>query len=67
VAVADPAGTLVMNPTPTDPPAVHLLGASSAGVLYRANAQAWGICTTWAKPAGAAPFAVDAGYQAMVG
>jgi len=56
-----------MNPTPTDPPAVHLLGASSAGVLYRANAQAWGICTTWAKPAGAAPFAVDAGYQAMVG
>jgi hypothetical protein len=66
-AVADPAGTLVVNPTPTDPPVVDILGASSAGVLYRVrNPQDW-YSKTWAKPAGAAAFRVDDGYQALVG
>ena len=47
VAMADPAGTVPVNQIPTLRPGISVLGASSAGVLYRSSGR-----RTWVAASG---------------
>jgi hypothetical protein len=54
VAMADPAGTVPVNQIPTLRPGISVLGASSAGVLYRVERPPYmgGSQWTYLKPTG---------------
>jgi len=63
-AVADPAGTRLLNANPTDRPSIRILGASGAGLLYQVTNRDYGWNTErWVKPAGAAAFRLGTGFE----
>lgn len=67
-AAADPGGTRVLNPTPTDKSYVRILGASAQGLLYKASSLDYGLDTApWLKPAGGAPVQVSQDFSALAG
>lgn len=65
---ADPAGTQVLNPVPTEPPLVGLMGASDAGVLYSVMSHATNPpIRHWIKPAGGPAFLIPSSFSALSG
>ncbi|WP_112246801.1 hypothetical protein [Kribbella monticola] len=67
---ASTAGAVDLDRIPFRVPTVELLGASSAGVLYRVTgSDEWAgeQVTTWVKPAGAAAYQVPQSYNRMAG
>lgn len=59
-AHADPAGTVVLNGTPTDKPIVGIRGASPAGLWYDySNSDYGGVTSTFVKPTGQPAVPVD--------
>ncbi|WP_328994524.1 hypothetical protein OG394_08630 [Kribbella sp. NBC_01245] len=67
-ALADPGGTRVLNPTPTDQAYVRILGASAYGILYKAASLDYGLdVAPWLKPAGGTPVQVSPEFSELAG
>ena len=69
VAMADPAGTVPVNQIPTLRPGISVLGASSAGVLYRVERPPYmgGSQWTYLKPTGKPAYQVPNEFNYLAG
>jgi hypothetical protein len=69
-AHAEAAGVLDLDRVPASTPRIQVLGASTAGVLYkasRADGDAAESATTWVKPTGGTPYQVAASFDRLAG